>query len=775
MKRKSTLKKYILPLFIITYSLFITSCYSWYETKVPMTEPSTDSLNDLFENNVEVTLLEAPQQLFVSQGANSGTIDLSWSPCENATSYRIEKAIVVPAEDGSFSLPTDDEYEILQKYVYSTSYSDVILKSPSFNNDEYKYLYFYRVCSDNIFKGYESSPFTATDLEPVLDADGNATEKYDSAKITPLSCCGWLLPAPNGVEAGKGKSTTEISLQWNAVPNARYYKIYRGQNSNGTSMEQIDIVLGNVTSYTNTMIESEQGVEFYYKVSAQLASGVESAFSSLALGYSLKPGAPETPQNIKTINSLGQSISQIQISWDAVNYIPTKPTLELTYSIYRTSSVDSVYTLIKNKLPMETSSFTDTTGIKPGVYYYYYLQSIATDSESGEQIKSAFSETGPNECENPVVGFLLSCPNNVEVVTGSSNNINVRWTPAIGSEMDGITYKYNIYGSDIQDGPYDVLLSKTEGTLQNDGYLEASVTKKQFYKISTFYEAANLESALSEALAPCPDAPVNVVATKCAKLDDADFINKANSFGVYPVKITWEKPTTDNPAGYHVYRSTSPDSDFRKITTTPVQELSYVDNNETAKAGIYYYYKVVSVNMLGQGKYGNNPSGDDKARGYGILTGTQFYREYNKTLISSLKKLTYMNKSNDMDKLGTETVNGAISGNVYYNAGMSGYVTMTYTDYCDFYINNNEALGKYIVVNGNTDTEIEGNLLSKNGHMKKSVEVTGMYKGTVVYNNVEIKSGAAGGGYYLATTKDLSGAVVEDSVQIDWKIGEEGK
>lgn len=772
MKYTKLYKKILPALFIITCSLFITSCYSWFEEKTPIQPLSTENLSGLFDTTEIVEELAAPSQLFVSQGSSSKQIELSWSVSEGATSYRIERAVITPAEDGKFTLPTDDEYEIVQKFVYSTNYSDTILTNPSYNNVEYNNLYFYRVSADNISKGLESSPFTRSDLEPSEENKSSSGTKKSLSDITTASCCGWLLPSPKEVEAWKGKSTSEIKLTWQPVENARYYKIYRGRNSNGTNMEQIASVLGNATSYTNQIIESEQGVEFYYKITAQLSNGIESAFSALALGFSLKPGAPSAPANVHTENSLGTDTSSISVKWDTISYVPTKPSLELTYSLYRTSSEDSVFTLVKNKIDPNTTSYTDSVGLKPGIYYYYYLQSVAADDS--ERIQSAFSESGPKDTATPAMGFLLSYPTNVEVtaIDGDKGKLKIRWSPAIGSEISGITYKYNIYCCNEQEGTYSILHEKIDGTLASDGYLEFTVDKKPFYKVSTVNSSAT-ESSLSYAVAPCPDAPVNIIATKNEKLTGADF--QPNTLGVYPVKITWKKPSTDNPAGYHVYRSTKPDSDFRKVTTSPVSELSYIDNNETAKAGTFYYYKVVSVNVLGQGKYGNNPQGDVQARGYGALTAIQFFREYNKTLMNSQKKLTYMHKKNDLDKLGTETVNGTISGTLYYTAGTSGYVTMTYTDYCDYYIGGDPALGKLFIMNGNTDTKIEGNLLSKNGHMQKAVEVTGMYRGTVTYNNVEIKSGAAGGGYYGVTTKNQNGEPILSDQHVDWKVGEEGR
>ena len=143
--------------------------------------------------------------------------------------------------------------------------------------------------------------------------------------------------------------------------------------------------------------------------------------------------------------------------------------------------------------------------------------------------------------------------------------------------------------------------------------------------------------------------------------------------------------------------------------------------------------------------------------------------------MNSQKKLTLMHKSNDMDKLGSETVNGTLSGTLYYNAevkGIGAAITMKYTNYADFYINNDSAEGYYFFINGNTDTEAN---MSGNGTMHKSTTSTGMYPGIADYENLQIKSGAAGGGYYKVTTKDLNGNIIFTNSQVNWTVGEEGR
>ena len=98
----------------------------------------------------------------------------------------------------------------MYKYVYKTNYDDIILSNPGTANVEYTYRYYYRICAENIRKGYESSAYTE------IDNPDTAAE-------------GWLLPPPKNIDAWKGKSESEIKISWNAIPQAKYYQIYRSE------------------------------------------------------------------------------------------------------------------------------------------------------------------------------------------------------------------------------------------------------------------------------------------------------------------------------------------------------------------------------------------------------------------------------------------------------------------------------------------------------------------------------------------------------------------
>ena len=140
-----------------------------------------------------------------------------------------------------------------------------------------------------------------------------------------------------------------------------------------------------------------------------------------------------------------------------------------------------------------------------------------------------------------------------------------------------------------------------------------------------------------------------------------------------------------------------------------------------------------------------------------------------------------MHKSGATDKLGSESSYGDISGSLSYNAsiaGLGGRVIMHYDNYADYYIMGDKSLGVYFLLNGNTNTSAS---MDTNGTMDGTVTVQGMYPGSVVYDGIKIKGGAAGGGTY-GVTRNLSlykddgsmdaGKTENITVQADWTWGE---
>lgn len=748
---------------ILISSLF-SSCYQWFEEKVSMTSRSSLFADINYTSIGELPLEESqivlypPKQVFASQGLYSDKILVTWAECENATSYSIERAVY------ENSTPPENlknlDFEVINEGndVFSTYYEDVILKKPGIQNEEYGYIYFYRITAKNVAAGYEESEYS---------------------EVSVSNGCGWLLKVPSGVEATKGASTEFIIVSWNKIDNASGYKIYKSDKINGL-LTEIANVNGNQNKFIDTIEDdNEKGKYLYYKVTATTSHNTESALSSSALGYTLIPGAPSQPEEVKVLNGIADiniGAKGFSISWKEVpmedNFV------SMTYSIYRNSSVDSEFTLIADKIPNSTTEFTDKTGIRPNITYYYYIQAVAF-SDLGVELLSPFSDSG-NNSKNPAAAFLLSAPPQIEIADGENDSKSmIYWKPALGSaDPYSISYTYNIYGCTTMDGDF-TLIKNTSGTIAENDMLYEQVDKIAYFKISTVrFDSTDTESQLSNAYAPSPAAPKTVTVSRTEKIATDNWY--ANSNGVYPVKISWEKPDNETPAAYNVYRSTDKDTGFKKINDEYVTETSFIDyNNTRAKPGIIYYYRVISLNNLYQGTKGTINWG------YGAISADYWFREFNKTVMSSQKKLTLMHKKNDLDKVGSERVSGTLSGYLSYKAevqGLGAEITMHYERYSDFYINGNPELGEYFILTGNTDTTSD---MSANGHMHESVicshsmssdgRIYGMYPGKADYINLQIKGGKAGGGTYGVTTYDLSGKTVINTTQVDWKVGEEGR
>lgn len=748
--------KSLISAFIFTLSIFsLSSCYQLFQSKVSMNPEGTDkTLADILVEDQEITQLSAPAQIFVSSGTYSDRIKISWTPVKGASSYHLERAVKTPDDTEELSesdfVPISSSSTNLTSslYVFENSYTDIILESPSYSSPEYSYTYYYRISAENSFMKYEPSEFLQSEAAVLFSPSKSIT-------------------------ATAGESLTEIELSWAKTENASKYNLYRSKESDGVNSILVTTLTGNITSYTNIIPESDQGVDFYYYVVAENSFGNKSASSPLALGYTLVKGAPACVTGVQALTR-GDNPSKIDVTWNAVSF---GDGTNKSYSIYRTSSTDSSLTLLKTIDAPDSSapvSFTDTKAIQPNTYYYYRVLALITENGSeGKILKGPLSQSSATDVDPSTKksvaaeGFILSAPGNIAVnKVGDKNTIS--FSKAIGekgySEDSGLyqdykNYTYKIFaGNTSSDVSTELTVTLTEK--DSNTYI-ATVPVYEFYKVQTIN--GDKYSDCSAVCAPSPKAATNASATKAAFISGyTDNASMANANKVYPVKITWSAPD-GGASGYYIFRSTKSGSGFRRITDNPVTETEYIDKNDSAKAGTYYYYRVLALNSLNQG---SNYS--DTVIGYGAITHDQYMREYNKTIQSSQKKLTLMHKSGNTDKLGTESVNGNISGDLYYNAkiqGVSGRVIMKYTNYADHYVSGTN--NYYFLIDGNTNTSAG---IDTNGTMDGTVSCSdqGMYPGKIIYDNVKIVKGSAGGGYYLITPAGFP------EQQVSYTIGNEG-
>ena len=720
---------------ILAALTLLVSCADIFQPKISFSDMhSPSSLNDLFSGIERTIKLQTPSHLYVDQYFSPSQIRLTWTSVPLASYYMVERATAqhVPGSN-LWEIPEDSEFEPLNpRFVYGTSFTDTILSGNNLHLDapQYNNRYYYRVTAFSTSNQIEESNPTAAQWA-------------------------MLFSAPFDLRATGGNFTDRVVLNWEHTQGAVAYEIWRSNHPDGSSPINLGQVQGNLNSFQNNVSTAEQGRDFYYMVRARNRFGNYSMFTRPAYGYARMFGAPNPPANVRfALNSgRGNSRTEMRIEWD--------PVLDedIYYAVFRFSSADSSLTMLTEKTE-NTFWFDNDPGLSPGVYYYYRLQSIK--DEAG---------TGPSQFSSPdLEGFLLSSPGTVAAEKNNNGQIIIKWLPAIGSDTERSGYTYNVYSSSSINGVYSSIASGIGANTDMEGFISHTLSPSSgpFFRVST--TNGSVTSAQSAAVSPAPDAPEIISATQhafIANVTESD--SSANPNGVYPVIITWKKPDNDTPFFYQVQRSTRSSGGFTRIHDSPLPAsgspstavfsydtgtgiYTFIDRNESARAGRKFYYRVLSLNQLEQGNFFSQ-----ERIGWGALTHEKWMEEFNKTYSSAIYKLTLMHRSSDMDKLGTETKQGTLSGYIYYNAriaGLGGDITVTQTNYCDFYIENVPANGYYFILNGNSGSTAN---MQGNGSMKnETVTATGMYPGTVFHGNVQLTGGRVSGGSYRVTPSGFS-------------------
>ncbi|MEW6556875.1 MAG: hypothetical protein AB1349_05905 [Elusimicrobiota bacterium] len=178
---------------------------------------------------------------------------------------------------------------------------------------------------------------------------------------------------PTGLIAAAGDG--QVTLSWNAVSDASYYRIYRSLSAYDT-YSYISYTYS--TNYTDTGLTN--GTAYYYKVSAVSSSGAESSLSDYVSATPTASGdAYEPDDSFSQYSNLanGQSRS-IQPAGD-YDYIQFYANSGYTYTFYSTGNIDNYATLYTETQSHVTSDDESGDGSNFRIVWtcnssgYYYL------------------------------------------------------------------------------------------------------------------------------------------------------------------------------------------------------------------------------------------------------------------------------------------------------------------------------------------------------------------------------------------------------------------
>ena len=237
------------------------------------------------------------------------------------------------------------------------------------------------------------------------------------------------------------------------------------------------------------------------------------------------------------------STGKIKITWTAVEGAAK-------YEIWRATSKDGEFT----RLSTTSGTRLTNTSTTAGKTYYYKVRAVAADGTLGDFSNVKYRAC---DCAQPVVKLT-----NV----ASSGKIKISWSAITGAT------KYEVWRATSKTGTYTKISTTTGTSLTNT---RAVAGKTYYYKVKAICGAnSSGNSAFSS---------IHYLTCDCARP-----VVKITTSSGHP-KLSWAK--VEGATKYEVYRATSKDGTYTKITTTT--KLSYT--NTTAKAGKTYYYKVKAV------------------------------------------------------------------------------------------------------------------------------------------------------------------------------------
>jgi fibronectin type 3 domain-containing protein len=356
-----------------------------------ITIPSNDPLRNSARFNVQGIGVDLSPPSSISQtAATTDSITLAWSSVPDADQYHLYRS---------------DHVDGIYVNIDSTSaigYTDTGLSEGR--------VYYYKIAVHNnsVGEGVQSS--------------------YVSAKTSAA-----LLSA--SVVVVTAQSTDSITVEWNAVPGASFYKIYRAASVGGDYLH-IGSCPYSSTSYADTGLAA--GTSYWYKISVVNSDNIEGDTSAGKTAKTLTEFLP-APEGI-TVDV--QSHTSIRISWD--------PVIEAAaYKVYQDTNKYGPYTALISTV---TDTYLVISDLLPSTDYYYKVSSVNADGES-DKSDVCGGTTNPLPVPATPEGLVATGHSITRAVYAGSwsritttHTISVSWSPVELAEGYIVYYSSNETG-----------------------------------------------------------------------------------------------------------------------------------------------------------------------------------------------------------------------------------------------------------------------------------------------------------------------------------------
>ena len=257
-------------------------------------------------------------------------------------------------------------------------------------------------------------------------------------------------------------------------------------------------------------------------------------------------------------NAVAQSVSQIQLSWDAIDGASI-------YRVYRSTQVDGVYIALD---PVSTTAFTDSS-LNASTKYYYQIAACTLDNTADSTGTSCRDRT-----RSIALTSAITWPSTGATYTFSYENSatasTISWTVSEG-------FYYRLYAATTANGTYSQIYAGTNSYFQRSALASAT---SHYYKLRICTDSSEA-SCLAVA-----DAEVDSTITT-PNLTSNYALTLATS-STSQIAISWDSVL--GATYYSLYSSTASDSGFNSIYTNTEDGGSY--SHSDLKSGTTYYYRL---------------------------------------------------------------------------------------------------------------------------------------------------------------------------------------
>ena len=350
---------------------------------------------------------------------------------------------------------------------------------------------------------------------------------------TKTSAFTYVIPAPVGVAASDGASTSQVTVTWSAVAGAvTGYDIFR--NGGETKIGSPD---GTATTYADTTAVA--GTLYSYTVKAKTATGFsvlsasDSGWRKLSAPLNVICSTNKVPAQVFT--------EKVQITWSAV-------TGATSYDIFRDGGA--------TKIGNSTSALYDDTAATTGVNFTYTVRAVCL--------------LGVSDLSAGAVGWRAPpAPTNVVASNGtSSTQVTVTWDSVLVDNVPVAT-SYDIF----RDGG-TTKLGSSVGTATTYADTTALAATTHTYTVKAVTAAGSSVASLADTGYIVLATALNFAAT-----DGTSFVNVALSWSSVP-----------SATGYKIIRS---DSATALATTSGNAATTFIDTSATI--GQIFTYSVVAT------------------------------------------------------------------------------------------------------------------------------------------------------------------------------------